>query len=156
MTTWPCRAGMLSALVAGAVLAGACGPSRSAPSTISAGASASLTQQVSAVRAAAARRDRAGAKNDLDQLRTTVATLEHQGQVSPARSTMILSAAVDVETQLASLSASASTSGTATNAVPAPSGPDRVGGSSRTTTKAPEPSGGGGGGKGRGKDPKGE
>jgi len=73
--------------------------------TISASAAAELSQQVRAIRAAAAAGNRSEAGSQLDRLRAEVATLEGAHQITSDRATQILSAASQVGQLLATLPA---------------------------------------------------
>lgn len=100
---------------------------------LSATARARLASLVEQVRSAAGSRDRQGAKAALAELQRAVASYKSQGDISSAKAAEILTAAAQVQSNLALVSAPTTTT---------------------TTTTAP-PGGHGGGGKG-GKGDKGD
>jgi hypothetical protein len=80
-----------------------CGRSPGLPAEVA----AELRARAGAIRTAAGTGDRAGAEAALAELRRQVADLERAGRVSDRRAAEILSAAAEVETQLALLAAPA-------------------------------------------------
>lgn len=80
-----------------------CGESKKLPEQ----AAAQLRPQVSAIRAAAAAGDRAGAQVGLNHLRQTVADLQGTGGISDEQASDVLAAAAGVEAQLGLLPAPA-------------------------------------------------
>lgn len=87
----------------------ACG---SSPQTISATASAQLSQQVQLVQAAAVAGNRSEVESQLARLRTQVATLQAQHQMTSDRAAQILSAASAVSAQMSSVAVPAPTPST--------------------------------------------
>lgn len=83
-------------LCAGLALA-SCG---SSPPAITPSASAQLSNQLAAIRSAAASQDPAQARALLAQFEGTVSTLEGQGQISSSRAAAILTSAATVGAQL--------------------------------------------------------
>jgi hypothetical protein len=97
---------------------------------LSATARAQLASLAEQVRTAAGSRDRQGAKQALTELQRAVASFKSQGDISSARAAEILTAAAQVQTNLA--------------LVPVPTT------TTTTTTTAPPDHKKGGGGKGKG------
>jgi phage-related minor tail protein len=119
---YPARA--VALVVAGvALLAPACGTS-STPA-MSSQAERQLQAQVEAVRSAAENRDRTHADLALSELRTSVATLLRDGEVTATKANAILAAAADVETQLAAIPTTTTTP--VTTPAPPPSQEDHEG-----------------------------
>jgi hypothetical protein len=87
----------------------ACG---SGPPTISATASSQLSQQVQVVQAAAVAGNGNEVQSQLARLRTQVATLEAQHQMTSGRAAQILSAASAVSTEMAPVATLAPASST--------------------------------------------
>jgi hypothetical protein len=103
------------------VLANGCGSKPALSPT----AAHALSEQVAAVRLAAAMQDPVTASSALGQLRATLAQLEQQGQVSATRAGAILSDVAAVQQQLASLpttTTAAPTTTTITTTAPADHG----------------------------------
>ena len=121
----------LVALAVAAVVVTACG---SGPPTISATASSQLSQQVQVVQAAAVAGNGGEVESQLARLRTQVATLEAQHQMTSGRAAQILSAASAVSTEMATVT------------TPAPAAPSTTAPPTSTTQN-----GGSQGGKGHGK-----
>lgn len=91
--------------VVGLVLLTGCGEDDS----ISDAATARLTPEVAAVRAAAEAGDRAAAEATLDRLRDMVAALTASGEISKGRAAGVLDAAGDLEAQLVLVPATTTT-----------------------------------------------
>jgi hypothetical protein len=93
----------------------ACGQGQPGPS-IEVGASDRLSAEIADVRAAAARSDRPAAERALAALRSTVAELRRNRQITSERAIAVLAAATDVQTQLHTLpsTTSSTTSSTST------------------------------------------
>jgi hypothetical protein len=101
----------------GLVALGACG---SGEADVSEPAARLLDAQVAAVRTAAAGRDRAGAAQQLTSLRTSVARLREQGEISGDAAARIGRAADAVEAQLTLIPLPTTTTTTTTTAPPPP------------------------------------
>lgn len=128
-------AGLVVAVgLTGGLLAAGCGSSSPG---LSAQASQQLRAQVQAVGAAARAGDPAQAAADLDRLRAEVGQLEAAHQLSASRSAAILTAAAEVQGQLAAIPTTTSSTSTTTTTTtlpapvrpgPPPPGPDHGGG----------------------------
>lgn len=115
-----CRAAHVAVTAAGmAILLSGCGGGSAAGPSISAGAARVLQADASAVRAAVSGGDRSQAVQALAALRSAVAQLRHQGQLSADRAVGILGAAADVEARLG-LMPTTTTSTSTTTTLPKP------------------------------------
>jgi hypothetical protein len=121
------RRGRISAialLVGSAFAVVACGGSGSG---ISSAAGAQLQLRVAAIRASAAAGDRSGAESQLGQLRADVLQFRAADKLNDSAAGRILSAAQNVETQLAQLGPSPTTGTTTTSTTVAPKPKDTKG-----------------------------